>query len=464
MPGGGEMTGVRRVPRRQEGPTNAMDDELVRELHAMLSRLVERAPLFADLRRRGVTDDLVQDTLIAVTRRIGRGPIDDPFTYATRCVENLARRTYVQSAREHPISDETLELLAPALEDVADHVERRMEMGEVLEMIRLVNGVIADLVPLELELVRAELARTDQKQLAARLGISRPTLYRRKGPAISAFVAAVAERAGTHPCPEHAGALLAAAGLSGFEAAKSAATHAATCEECSATIRHLAVARHGLAMIAPIPLVAATPDASRMAERFHAVFETAADWVRTLVLRTGDPMPLGGSTAKTVALVAAACTGGGGVYCAVDGVPTQITAPFAHHARPHAQRAATAATVRTTAAVGTNRYAAMSQATSQLATVVHKVEHDATAARAAARARAVAEQRRREAAAARMRQAQAAREFAARQRAAAPATREFSAAAPGSTATTITRREFTTPAGGGSGTGSSSATKEFGTP
>lgn len=459
------MTRVRRAPRWQEGPTSAMDDELVRELHIMLSKLVERAPLFADLRSRGVTDDLVQDTLMAVTRRIGRGPIDDPFTYATRCVENLARRTYVQSAREHPLSDETLETLAPALEDVADHVERRMEMGEVLEMIRLVNGVIADLAPLELELVRAELARTDQKQLAARLGISRPTLYRRKGPAISAFVAAVAERAGTHPCPEHSGALLAAAGLSGFDAAKSAAAHAATCEECGATIRHLAVARHGLAIIAPIPLVATTPDASRAVERFHAVFETAADWVRTLVLRTGDPMPLGGSATKTVALVAAACTGGGGVYCAVDGVPTQITAPFAHHARPHSHRPVRAAMVRTTPTGGTYHFASVSQATSQLARVVHKVEHDATAARAAARARAVAEQRRRDAAAARARRAQAAREFAARQRAAAPATREFSTnPAAVTTATTITRREFTTPAGGGSGTGSSIATKEFGTP
>jgi hypothetical protein len=329
-------------------------------------------------------------------------------------------------------------------------------------MIRSVNAVIADLDPIELELVRAELARTDQKKLAARLGISRPTLYRRKGPAISAFVAAVAERAGTLPCPEHASALLAAAGLSGFEAARAAATHAATCEECSATIRHLAVARHGLAIIAPIPLVAGTPDASRALERFHAALETTSEWARALVLRTGDPMPLGGSATKTVALVAAACTGGGGLYCAVDGVPTQITAPFAHHAKPHPPQHAVRAAARTPAAAGAGRLVSVSLAASQVSNVVHQVEHDASRRRAAAKARAAAIHRRELAAA---RREQAAREFAAQQVPAAPATREFSGTQTTvPTATTLARREFVTPAGGGSGTGSAIATKEFGTP
>ena len=66
-------------------------DELTTELHTMLTSLVARAPLFADLRRRGNAEDLVQDTLIAVTRRMQRGEaIDDPFAYACTCVTNLA--------------------------------------------------------------------------------------------------------------------------------------------------------------------------------------------------------------------------------------------------------------------------------------------------------------------------------------------------------------------------------------
>jgi RNA polymerase sigma factor (sigma-70 family) len=455
------------------GPTMQVTDEFVRELHAMLTGVVQRAPLFADLRSRGLADDLVQDTLLAVTRRIDRGPaIEDPFTYATRCVTNLAKRTYLRSARESAIGDEALEVLAPAVEDIADRVEQRAEMSEVLDMIRSVNAVIADLEPLELELVRAELARTDQKKLAARLGISRPTLYRRKGPAISAFVAAVAARAGTSPCPEHAGALLAAAGASGFDGARAAAVHAASCEQCSETIRHLEVARHGLAIIAPIPLVATSgADPARMIERGQTALDTIGDWARNLVVRVGDPTPMGGSATKTVALVAAACTGGGGIYCAVDGVPSQLKAPFEHHATHKQRSQPKTAAVRP--AGNTGRFVSASQVIAQASSAVQAVGQQTThrevvaqakAARIRAAQVAAAKRRKAAAAAARRRREQAAREFAARQAAATPATAEF-APPPATSADPIVRREFAPPAGGGSQSGSGAQTKrEFGTP
>lgn len=439
-----------------------MDDDLVRELHTMLTKLVARAPLFAELRRRGQADDVVQDTLLAVTRRLGKGPVEDPFTYAVRCVENLARRTYVRNAREQPMRDESLELVSPMVEDVADRVEQRMVMTDVLAMIRSVNAVIADLDPVDLELVKAELARTDQKKLAARLGLSRPTLYRRKGPAVARFVAAVAKSAGTSPCDAHAGALLAAAGLSGFEAAKAAAEHAATCTECAATIRHLAVARHGLAVIAPIPLVADQTAGGTVFERMCGPFDAVSEWARTLVARAGDPTPLvGGSATKTVALVAAACTGGGGIFCAVDGVPTQITAPFApHHAQPHARRSMARPTAP--GARGVPRVVAVARVGTGVGAAAQTVGREEQRRKAAVHKARVAEQRRKAAVAARRRREQAAREFAASPTV-TPATREFQAATTATPATTIIRREFAAPAKTGSTSGST-ASREFGAP
>lgn len=448
---------ARQAFRRGAGPVSEVTDAFVRELHGMLTTLVERAPLFADLRSRGLADDLVQDTLITITRRIQRGhAIDDPFSYATRCVENLARRSYIR-ARETAVEADTLELLAPAIEDVADRVEQRADMREVLDMVRSVNTVIAALEPLELELVRAELSRADQKKLAARLGISRPTLYRRKGPAIGAFVAAVAARAGTAPCAEHAGALLAAAGDSGFDGARAATEHAATCEQCSETIRHLSVARHGLAIIAPIPLVESGPDPARMVERAHAALDAVGDWIRVGITRIGDPTPLGGSATKTAALVAAACTGGGGIYCAVEGVPPQLRAPFTHerkHEQPPAQARAAAAPAAPPATGPATR------AIRQLSTVVSAVERQE-----AARRKAASQARTARAAAAKRRRQQAAREFAARSAPGSPTalgTREFVPSPPPSPAATVTRREFAKPV---TSAGSTTQTKrEFGAP
>lgn len=479
------MTKIRRPPhkttghtrKRPTGPVSEVTDDFVRELHEMLTNVVQRAPLFADLRSRGLADDLVQDTLLAVTRRIDRGnAIDDPFSYATRCVTNLAKRTYVKSGRETAVGDEALEVLAPSVEDVAVHVEQRAVMGEVLDMIRSVNAVIADLDPLELELVRAELGRTDQKKLAARLGISRPTLYRRKGPAVAAFVAAVAARAGTSPCPEHAPALLAAAGASGFDGARAATAHAATCAECSETIRHLEVARHGLTIIAPIPLMGtAAGDPSRLIERCQAALDTCFDWARNVVVRVGDPTPMGGSATKTVALVAAACTGGGGIYCAVDGVPSQLKAPFERHAKHHLTPSAKRQVVAR-APQPSGRFVPASLVSTRVATVVQAVGQQTTHRQVvkqatierqkAARARArVAAAKRRQAAAA-ARRTQAAREFAARQAPASggtSATREFTPP-PVAPANPIVRREFAPATGGGSTTGGAQTKREFGSP
>jgi RNA polymerase sigma factor (sigma-70 family) len=433
-------------PTAQQGVDD--DDALARELHAMLTALVDRSPLFADLRRQGIAEDLVQDTFIAVTRRMKQGhTIDDPRAYAARCVVNLAKRTYIRHTRERPASDATLEALGPVVEDVADRVHQRMTMSEVLDMVRSVNTVIAALDPVELELVKAELARTDQKHLAATLGISRPTLYRRKGPAVTAFVTAVAQRAGTSPCAEYLGALLAAAGDSGFGAARAAAAHAERCEACRETIRHLSVARHGLAIIAPVPLVVQQTDPAGAVDRAVAGLHGAGDWVRNLVLRAGDPTPFGGSTTKTAAIVAAACTGGGGVYCAVDGIPEQLKAPFTHEVARE-PRASPAAPRRLRATAGTIQPAA--QVITQVASTVRVVErHEA---QAAARRRAKARE-----AAARRRRAQTIREFGLPTQATAPATQEFAAPPPAS-ATTITRREFAKPAT------KTPAQREFGAP
>jgi DNA-directed RNA polymerase specialized sigma24 family protein len=428
------------VPRTARPGTDD-GDALARELHAMLTALVERSPLFADLRRQGIAEDLVQDTLIAVTRRMWRGDaIEDPRAYAARCVTNLAKRTYIRGARELATSDVDLEALGPAGEDVADRVHQRMTMSEVLDMVRSVNTVIAALDPLELELVRAELARTDQKHLAATLGISRPTLYRRKGPAIAAFVTAVAQRAGTSPCTEHLGALLAAAGDSGFGAARAAVAHAEDCDACRETIRHLTVARHGLAVIAPVPLIVQPTDPAGAVDRTVAALHAAGEWIRNLVLRTGDPTPFGGSAAKTAAIVAAACTGGGGVYCAVDGIPGPLKAPFTHDVARQAAPGP-AAPRRLVATAGTIQPSA--QVIAQVASAVRVVEAADARRRARARARQAAARRR----------AQTVREFA---QPTLPATHEFTTPPPA--ASTITRREFATPAP------KTPAQREFGAP
>jgi hypothetical protein len=334
-------------------------------------------------------------------------------------------------------------------------------MSEVLEMVRSVNTIIAELEPLELELVKAELARTDQKYLAATLGISRPTLYRRKGPAIAAFVTAVAQRAGTKPCAEHLGALLAAAGDSGFGAARAATEHAERCDQCRETIRHLAVARHGLAVIAPVPLVAADSDPVAALDRMVAALHTVGDWARNIAMRAGDPTPLSGPSTKAVAIVAAACTGGGGVYCAVDGVPSRLTAPFTHAAPK--QAAAPAPVVANLPRGSAAVILPAAQVIAGVTTTVRVVErHEAQARARAAAAAAATARRRSEARAAARRRAQAAEEFALRTSEPAPAPTEEFAPAPAPAASTIIRREFVTPAT--STTSSSPAAEEFGAP
>lgn len=441
----------------------------------MLTTLVARAPQFATLRDRDLADDIAHDVLIAVTQRIDDGhPIDDPFVYARKCVEHLAIRSYEHAAREATVEEQTLVSLGPTGGDLADRFEQRAEVAEVLGMVRSVNAVLADLEPLELELVRAELSRADQTKLAARLGISRPTLYRRKRPAVARFVAAVAERAGTTPCADQASALLAAAGGSGFGGPKTATAHAQTCTQCSETIRHLAAANHGLAIISPIPLFAvAAGDPSRVLTRLQTGLETAADWARGLVMRVGDPTPVGGSATKTVALVAAACTGGGGIYCAVDGVPAPLKRPFGHHASANAKAA------RRPAAASPAATAVRPVPVSLPAAAIRSVGGQETAQRRAAAAGAAREQRlvasraaaerarkRKIAAAdaARRRQA-AAGEFASRPAASAvvPQAQEFSAP-PAAPKTTITRREFAPATGGGAAPGAATAQtqQEFG--
>ncbi|WP_354699176.1 sigma-70 family RNA polymerase sigma factor [Paraconexibacter sp. AEG42_29] len=460
----------------------------------MLTTLVARAPQFATLRDRGLADDVVHDVLLAVTKRIDDGnPIDDPFTYAKKCVVNLAIRNYDRANREATVEETTLIQLGPIGGDVADRFEQRAEMADVLVMIRSVNAVIEDLEPLELELVRAELARTDQKQLAARLGISRPTLYRRKRPAVAAFVAAVAERAGTRPCADHASALLAAAGGSGFDSSVMATAHAETCTECSETIRHLAAASHGLAMISPIPLVTvAEGDPSRLLTRAHTALETVADWTRAVIIRVGDPTPVGGSATKTVAIVAAACTGGGGIYCAVDGVPEPLTRPFGHHAKQDDSDAGKrrvetrkTAPVSSPAPVVQTVPVSLNAATLRSMGGAERAQRRAVAADAARARRAqvakakAAAARKREAAAAARRRAAAGGEFGTRQpattgefaprsapAAAAPQAREFMAPPAVPAQTTITKREFAPSAGGGgtseSGGAVAQTKREFG--
>lgn len=420
-------------------------DVLMAGLSEMLTALVQRAPLFRDLRGQGLAEDLVQDTLIAVTRRMRDGDtIEDPYAYAARCVTNLAKRTYLRAPQETATSDETLERLAIPELDVADRVAQRMTMAEVLDMVRAVNAVLGTLDDTDVELIRAELTRADQKRLAARLGISRPTLYRRKARAIKAFVAAVAQQAGTDPCSEHAGALVAAAGDSGFDAARAAVDHAAGCPGCGETLRHLAVARHGLAVTAPVPLVAAQTDPAGAFDRAWAATQTLVDTARAIVMRTGDPTPLTGSAAK-VAVVAAACTGGGGVYCAVEGIPAALRPSFVH-----AEASSAHAKTTTSGGAATARpVRPAARAVTQINGTVRVVkEREATAARRREQARA------RKRAAARQRPTQTGSEFGA-PRSSPPATGEFGS--PKSSG------EFGSPTSSGS-PGSSTTQREFGAP
>ncbi len=303
----------RAASRRLIG-TATSSPELHRALLEMLTTLVARSPLFAELRSRGEAEDLVQDALVTVTRRMRRGDIDDPFAFANRVVHNLARRAYVRARPEDASLPEVLEQAGPAI-DVGAVVEQRFELAEVLEMVRTVGGVVERLPADDLELVRAELCRTDQSALAGRMGLSRTTFYRRKRDALCGFVRAVADHAGTRPCPDRMESLLAAAGGSGFAGATRAREHAADCSQCADTLRHLAAARHGMAVLTPLPL-AVTPTRESVGERLAAFI----DWLRGLALRAPDPAVVLPSSKSAAAAVVAACVGiGGTTYCVTGG-------------------------------------------------------------------------------------------------------------------------------------------------
>jgi DNA-directed RNA polymerase specialized sigma24 family protein len=318
-------------------------EQLDAALLEMLQAFVARAPLFAELRARGEAEDLVQDALIAVGQRVRDGDVADPFAYATRVVQNLARRAY---ARAQPMLAVDSADLGPAglVGDVAEAAEWRFELAEVLAMVRAVTSIIRELPPADVELVRAELRRDDQRALASRLGMSRATFYRRKRDVLCGFVSAVARRASTEPCPDRVEALLAAAGGSGFASARRAREHAESCVQCEMTLRHLAAARHGLAVLAPLPALVVRDGAG--AERLAAGMHGGWDWLRGIVVRGPDPSVALPVSKNAAAALAAACVGvGGTTYCAVDGVPAPvrdalgITGHSRHVARPAPKRA-----------------------------------------------------------------------------------------------------------------------------
>lgn len=328
-------------------------DELDVALLSMLRSVVARAPLFADLRARGMADDLVQDAMLAVARQLDReGPVvEDPFGYARRVVENLARRTYQREQRE--AVGEVVGHDPASWADPAQIAEQRFELREVLEMVRAITDVVGDLDPTELEMVRAELRREDQKRVATRLGLSRPTFYRRKQVALNGFVTAVARRASAHPCPDRVDSLLAAAGGSGFDAARRARDHAAGCPECARTLRHLTAARHGFAVLAPLPPLTARTSPG-VGDRVHLFI----DWMRGLTIRTPDPVAVLPVSKSAAAALAAACVGvGGTATCAIVGVPEQVRdvvgAGRVHtHAAPRASTAAAGPSAPAAAPVG----------------------------------------------------------------------------------------------------------------
>jgi len=296
-----------------------LDGALLEMLHAF----VARSPLFADLQARGEAEDLVQEALIAVRRRIGEDELDDPFAYATRVVQNLARRAYARARPEAPTDPAGLEA-AGAVGDVADMAERRFELEEVLGMVRAVRMVVGELPAADVELVRAELRRDDQRALARRLGMSRATFYRRKSDVLYGFVSAVARGARAEPCPDRLEALLAAAGGSGFANARRAREHAEGCLQCETTLRHLTAARHGLAMLAPLPSLVVV-DSVTSAERVSITVHGGWEWLRGIAVRGPDPAAALPASKGAAAALAAACVGvGGTTYCAVDGVPRPV--------------------------------------------------------------------------------------------------------------------------------------------
>ncbi len=298
-------------------------DELDGALLDMLQAFVARAPLFAGLRARGEAEDLVQEALITVRRRLADGDVDDPFAYATRVVQNLARRAYARARPETATDAAGLEAVGP-VGDVADVAERRSELEEVLGMVRAVRMVVCELPAADVELIRAELRRDDQRALAQRLGMSRATFYRRKHDALCGFVTAVARGASAEPCPDRVEALLAAAGGSGFASARRAREHAQSCLHCEATLRHLTAARHGLAIVAPLPSLVVV-DSVTSAERLSFTLQGGWDWLRGIAVRGPDPAAFLPASRGTAAALAVACVGfGGTTYCAVDGVPRPV--------------------------------------------------------------------------------------------------------------------------------------------
>ncbi|HEX6388855.1 MAG TPA: hypothetical protein VFZ89_05405, partial [Solirubrobacteraceae bacterium] len=246
-----------------------------------------------------------QEALLAVGARVEE--VADPFAYATRVVQNLARRAYARARPETGLED-----VVTVVDDVAAVAERRFELEEVLGMIRGVTRIVCELPPEDVDLVRAELRRDDQRALARRLGISRATFYRRKRDVLGGFVAAVARGADAEPCPDRVGALLAAAGGSGFASARRAREHAESCVACSTTLRHLTVARHGLAVLAPLPAAG-------------RVSPGVGEWLQSVVVRGPDVSAVLPVSRGAAATIAATCVGlGGTTYCAVDGVPGPV--------------------------------------------------------------------------------------------------------------------------------------------
>ena len=310
-------------------------EQLDRALLELLTSLVGRAPLFADVRARGQADDVVQEALLAVHRRLAAGgtEIGDPHAYATRVVQNLARRAYIRAVPEDPVPHAELDAADDRL-DPARLVEQRAELARVLEMVALVHAVVEELDPVDVEIVRGELARSDQHQLARRLAMPRASFYRRKRRALEAFVTTVAARGGTEPCRDRRSALLGAAAGSNFAAAAEARAHCEACGECAATLRHLGVAQHALGVIVPLPPLIGAADPGAV-ERLVTVVQSTVDWLRSVAVRGPDPSAVLPSSKPIVAAVAAACVGvGGSTYCAVEGMPRPVRDALGIHRAP----------------------------------------------------------------------------------------------------------------------------------
>jgi RNA polymerase sigma factor (sigma-70 family) len=247
-----------------------------------------------------------------------RKALDERKSAARRLTAPLGREVEDRPDQSRPVDDRVAGMLdSRAIREIVSELSQRQQAVVQLRFcLELEPGEVQRLLGISARAYRKELERA-VRQIAARYELVRQGRW----------------------CETRRSLVLAyVAGIAGPERAREARTHLAGCPGCARMAGELRQAAEQAGGLLSVPNIALQDGVlARGADALASVRDAVADLgagakqqATGLVGRLTDPTPLAGARPGAAAAAIAGCiaVGGGATYCAVEGVPDAIRAPF----------------------------------------------------------------------------------------------------------------------------------------